>query len=69
MEYQSKILSKPTVQAMIKGLRSSGLTVKKIDSGYICKALHPEHKEPITVFKAMNGNNSYLVRMVANLFD
>ena len=69
MEYRSKVLSKPTVQAMIKGLRASGLKVKKIDGGYVCKALHPDHKEPITVFKAMNGTNNYLVRMVANLFD
>lgn len=69
MEYQTKILSKPTVQAMIKGLRSSGLKVKKIEGGYICKAVSPDQKEPITVFKAMNGNNNYLVRMVDNLFD
>ena len=69
MKYESKILSKPTVQAMIKGLRASGLKVKKIEGGYVCTALHPEHKESVTVFKAMNGNNSYLVRMVANLFD
>ena len=69
MEYQTKILSKPTVQAMIKGLRSSGLKVKKIEGGYICKAVSPDQKEPITVFKAMNGNNNYLVRMIGNLFD
>ena len=68
MKYQTKILSKPTVQQMIKGLRSSGLKVKKIDGGYICKAISPDQKEPITVFKAMNGNNNYLVRMVDNLF-
>ena len=54
---------------MIKGLRSSGLKVKKIEGGYICKAISPEQPEPITVFKAMNGNNNYLVRMVDNLFD
>ena len=54
---------------MIKGLRSSGLKVKKIEGGYICKAIGPEQSEPITVFKAMNGNNNYLVRMIDNLFD
>lgn len=69
MNYQTKILPKSTVQAMIKGLRSSGLKVKKIDGGYICKAVSPEQKEPITVFKAMNGNNNYLVRMIDNLFE
>ena len=69
MNYQSRILPKSTVQQMIKGLRSSGLKVKKIDGGYICKAISPEQSEPITLFKAMNGNNNYLVRMVDNLFD
>jgi hypothetical protein len=69
MNYQSRILPKSTVQQMIKGLRSSGLRVKKIDGGYICKAISPEQSEPITVFKAMNGNNNYLVRMIDNLFD
>jgi len=69
MNYETKILSKPTVQQMIKGLRASGLNVKKIDGGYICKAVSPDQKEPITVFKAMNGNNNYLVRMVNNLFN
>ena len=54
---------------MIKGLRSSGLKVKKIEGGYICKAISPDQSEPITVFKAMNGNNNYLVRMIDNLFD
>ena len=54
---------------MIKGLRSSGLKVNKIEGGYICKAISPDQKEPITVFKAMNGNNNYLVRMIDNLFE
>tara|TARA_R110000787_G_scaffold185273_1_gene297065 strand:- start:395 stop:604 length:210 start_codon:yes stop_codon:yes gene_type:complete len=69
MNYQSRILPKSTVQQMIKGLRSSGLKVKKIEGGYICKAISPDQAEPITVFKAMNGNNNYLVRMIDNLFD
>ena len=56
------------MQQMIKGLRASGLKVKKIDGGYICKAINWKN-EPITIFKAMNGNNNYLVRMVDNLFD
>jgi hypothetical protein len=66
MNYQSRILPKSTVQQMIKGLRSSGLKVKKIEGGYICKAISPDQAEPITV---MNGNNNYLVRMIDNLFD
>tara|TARA_R110000782_G_scaffold252170_1_gene339900 strand:- start:45 stop:254 length:210 start_codon:yes stop_codon:yes gene_type:complete len=69
MNYKSRILPKRTVQQMIKGLRSSGLKVKKIEGGYICKAISPDQSEPITVFKAMNGNNNYLVRMIDNLFD
>ena len=69
MNYQSRILPKSTVQQMIKGLRSSGLKVNKVEGGYICKAISPDQKEPITVFKAMNGNNNYLVRMIDNLFD
>jgi len=68
MNYETKILAKPTVQEMIKALRSSGLKVKKIDGGYVCKAISPDQKEPITVFRAMHGNNNYLVRMVDNLF-
>ena len=68
MKYITKVLPKREVQNMIKAIRSSGLKVKKIDGGYICKAVNPDQKEPITVFKAMHGNNSYLVRMVDNLF-
>lgn len=68
MNYETKLLAKSTVQEMIKGLRSSGLKVKKIDGGYVCKAISPDQKEPITLFKAMSGNNNYLVRMVDNLF-
>jgi len=69
MNYRSTVLPKSTVQSMLKGLRSSGLEVKKTEGGYICKAFHPDHKEPVTVFKAMRGNNGYLVRMVDNLFN
>ena len=68
MNYQTRLLSKPTVQDMNKGIRASGLKVKKIDGGYICKAVSPDQNEPITIFKAMHGNNGYLVRMVDNLF-
>ena len=68
MNYETKLLAKSTVQEMIKGLRASGLKVKKIDGGYVCKAISPDQNEPITLFKAMSGNNNYLVRMVDNLF-
>jgi len=67
MNYQTRLLSKPTVQDMIKGIRASGLKVNKIDGGYVCKAISHENK-PIEIFKAMHGNNGYLVRMVDNLF-
>ena len=68
MQYITKVLPKREVQNMIKVIRSGGLKVKKIDGGYICKAIGPGQKEPVEVFKAMSGNNSYLVRMVDNLF-
>jgi len=61
MKYQTEILSKPEVQRMIKSLRSSGLKVNKIDSGYICKAISPEQKDPIAAFYNMEGRSEYLV--------
>jgi hypothetical protein len=67
MQYITRVLPKREVQNMIKAIRSSGLKVKKIDGGYICKAISHENK-PIEIFKAMHGNNGYLVRMVDNLF-
>ena len=46
MNYETKIIAKPIVQEMIKALRSSGLKVKKVDGGYVCKAISPDQKEP-----------------------
>tara|TARA_R100000008_G_scaffold83897_2_gene70003 strand:+ start:556 stop:747 length:192 start_codon:yes stop_codon:yes gene_type:complete len=59
----SRILDKKTVQLMLKGLREAGLTVKKLDNGYECIA-----HDGTLLFRAMNGRNSYLVRMQDDLF-
>ena len=59
----SRIIAKKDTQEMIKALRAAGLTVTRLDSGYECY-----HNEKL-VFKAMQGNNGYLVRMLEGLFD
>mgnify|MGYP003632724465 CR=1 FL=1 len=58
----SRLISKPNTQAMIKALRSAGLTVDKLSAGYECK------QGDTLLFKAMNGSRGYLVRMQPNLF-
>ena len=58
----SRIVAKTEVQKMIKALRGSGLTVDKIEGGYVCEARRK------IIFKAMNGSNGYLVRMADDLF-
>lgn len=63
MRHISRIATKPDTQAMIKALRQSGFTVDKLDGGYECKSTGG-----VMLFKAMVGTNSYLVRMVDNLF-
>ena len=62
-KYISRILQKPDVQQMLKALRKAGLEVDKSDSGYTVK-----NKNGVLLFRAMNGRNNYLVRMVADLF-
>lgn len=62
MKMISRVISKPETQKMIKALRASGLTVDKINNGYECKHINGY------IFKAMNGNNGYLVRMASDLF-
>ena len=59
----SRQIAKPNVQAMIKALRGAGLTVAKLKNGYECF-----NDQGVLLFKAMNGNHDYLVRMQDNLF-
>lgn len=48
---------------MVKALRDAGLTVERLNAGYECKSGNGD-----LLFKAMNGNHGYLVRMAENLF-
>ena len=59
----SRLISKPNVQLMIKALRDAGHNVNKLAGGYECK-----HNDTL-LFKAMNGNHAYLVRMQPDLFE
>lgn len=58
----SKIWSKPVTQKVIKSLRMQGVTVEKINGGYVGKIGTHE------VFKAMQGTMGYLVRYEPDLF-
>lgn len=61
----SRVIAKAEVQKMLKALRSAGcFTVTKLDAGY-----EVTHKKAGVVFKAMQGNNGYLVRMAEDLFN
>ena len=62
-KYISRILQKPDVQQMLKALRKAGLEVDKSDSGYTVK-----NKNGVLLFRAMNGRQNYLVRMISDLF-
>ncbi len=62
-KYTSRILQKPDVQQMLKALRKAGLEVDKSAMGYTVK-----NKNGVLLFRAMNGRNDYLVRMVPDLF-
>lgn len=58
----ARCINKPSVQLMIKALRSSGLTVDKIGMRYVCKI------DDVEIFSALNGSHNYLVRMREDLF-
>jgi hypothetical protein len=62
IKYVSRLWTKKGTQEVIAVLRSAGLEVKKIDSGYIA------NYNGQLVFKAMIGSKGYLVRHVDNLF-
>jgi len=64
LRYISRILPKRTVQALLKDLRSHGdmFKVVKTHSGYEAT------EDGALVFRAMNGNNSYLCRISASHF-
>ena len=60
----ARMIPKQDVQQMIKALRAAGLDVDKQNGIYVC-----EHPQNGLLFKAMPGNNGYLVRMRSDLFD
>lgn len=62
MKFKSYVSPKPNVQKMLSALRKAGITVTKDSGGYIGKVKDKE------IFRAMTGENGYLVRHVANLF-
>ncbi len=55
----TRIWTKPQTQQTLKDLRAAGLTVNKVPNGY-----EAVNKNNVLFLKAMNGNNSYLVRAV-----
>jgi hypothetical protein len=59
----SRVWSKPVTQSTIKQLRSAGMVVEKISSGYSC------HVGDQLIFKAMIGTNGYLVRFDPLMFE
>lgn len=71
------VTSKPDTQAMIKALRAAGATVTK-DSlgGYHCKQIQHGMKNgkrtgntrELTLFTALPGRGTYLIRRVETLF-
>lgn len=64
IKYISRVISKSETQLMIKALRGAALEVQKLDAGYVCF-----NKNGCLLFKAMRGNNGYLVRMASDLFE
>ena len=55
----TRIWTKPQTQQTLKDLRAAGLTVNKVPNGY-----EAVNKNNVLFLRAMNGNNSYLVRAV-----
>jgi len=55
----TRIWTKPQTQQTLKDLRAAGLTVNKVANGY--EAVNDNN---VLFLKAMNGNNSYLIRAV-----
>jgi hypothetical protein len=55
----TRIWSKKVTQSVLKDFRDSGLVVTKISNGY-----EVTNKNDVLLLKALNGNNSYLIRAV-----
>jgi uncharacterized protein (UPF0128 family) len=55
----TRIWTKPQTQQTLKELRSVGLTVNKLPNGY-----EVVNGNNVLFLKAMNGNNTYLIRAV-----
>lgn len=65
MKMIARVVSKRNTQSMIGALRAAGLTVSKIASGYECFG---GSTGELLLFRAMIGNNGYLIRMREDLF-
>ena len=59
----TRMWSKKETQHMLQDMREQGLTVKKTATGYDLIAPNGS-----LLLRAATGNNSYLLRMVDNLF-
>ena len=55
----TRIWSKKVTQSVFKDFRDAGLIVTKIPNGY-----EVTNENDVLLLKAMNGNNSYLIRAV-----
>ena len=62
MKMIARIVSKKETWEMIKALRDAGFPVQKLAVGYQLV------EDDVTLFKATNGSNGYLVRMAEDLF-
>ena len=60
---KSRMWTKRQTQATLRDLRTAGLPVTKIDSGYEVRM-----KKDKVIFEAMIGNSGYLVRYDERLF-
>jgi hypothetical protein len=63
----TRIWAKKDFQKILKSFRDNGLSVEKINSGYIVYKVSSEGSHTL-MCKAMNGSNGYLVRCDSSLF-
>lgn len=63
VETRSRLWPKRAFQDMLTDVRRQGLTVTKLDGGY-----EMTNNNGVLLLRAMQGNNGYLVRAIADLF-
>ena len=63
LNYVSRVFSKSEFQNMRRALLEQDMPIVKIDNGYEMKS-----SRGVLLLRAMNGTNSYLVRMLDGLF-